>query len=63
MMPAAPPPAPNPFRAPPRPASGPTPMLWLRPKRHAGASWHLAEGNTAEDPSFRWGDDKSNWIN
>ena len=29
MMPACPPPAPNPFRAPPRPVSSPMPVLWL----------------------------------
>lgn len=38
-------------------------MLWLSPNRHAGERWHLVEGNTAQDPSFRWGDDKTNWIN
>jgi len=63
MMPACPPPAPNPFRAPPRPVSNPMPALWLSPSRHASARWHLAEGNAAEDPSFRWGDVKSHRIN
>jgi hypothetical protein len=42
---------------------GRKPMLWLASHRHAGASWHLVEGNTAQDPSVRWGDNVSNWIN
>jgi|GEM_PF-2191919 len=63
MMPACPPPAPNPFRAPPPILPNRKPALWLSSRRHASESWHLPEGNTAEDPSFRWGDDKTNWIN
>jgi len=64
MMPACPPPAPNPFRAPPRPAApSRKPALWLASHRHASASWHLVQGNTAQDPSVRWGGDVSNWIN
>jgi len=63
MMPACPPPAPNPFRAPPPAIPSRRPMLWLFPNRHASERWHLVEGNTAQDPSFRRGDDKTNWIN
>ena len=44
MMPACPPPAPNPFRAPPRPAPSPMPVLWLRTRPTkmvppAGRTW------------------------
>ncbi|MGN6819170.1 MAG: hypothetical protein ACTHJR_10935 [Sphingomonas sp.] len=62
MMPACPPPAPNPFRAPPPILPGRKPMLWLS-SRHAGASRHLVEENASRDPDFRWGDDQANWIN
>jgi len=63
MMPACPPPAPNPFRAPPPAMPSRKPALWLAPHRHASESWHFVRGNTAEDPSVRWGDDQINWIN
>jgi hypothetical protein len=63
MMPACPPPAPNPFRAPPPAMPSRRPMLWLSPNRHASASRHLGGENTAQDPSVRRGDDGSNWIN
>jgi hypothetical protein len=63
MMPACPPPAPNPFRAPLPAMSSRRAMLWLSPRRHASESWHLVGEKTAQDPSVRWGDDVSNWIN
>jgi hypothetical protein len=63
MMPACPPPAPNPFRAPPPAMPSRRPMLWLASRRHASASWHLVGEKTAQDPSVRCGDDVSNWIN
>lgn len=62
MMPACPPPAPNPFRAPPPAMPVRKPVLWLASRRHASESWHLEGGNTAEDPGVRWGDVQSNWI-
>ena len=63
MMPACPPPAPNPFRAPLPAMPSRRPMLWLSPNRHASERRHLVGGNAAQDPSVRWGDDVSNWIN
>jgi hypothetical protein len=63
MMPACPPPAPNPFRAPRPVMPGRKPMLWLSSRRHASEGWHLVGEKSAQDPSVRWGDDVSNWIN
>jgi len=56
MTPAAPPFLPDLFRLPPRPAKRPATTWWLAPYRHASESWHLVTGNTAQDPSLRWGD-------
>ncbi len=63
MMPACPPPAPNPFRAPPPAMPGRKPVLWLSSHRHLSESRHLMGEDTARDTSFRWGDVQSNWIN
>jgi hypothetical protein len=44
MMPACPPPAPNPFRAPPASLTRPMPLLWLAARNtnktpRAGRNW------------------------
>ena len=44
MIPACPPPAPNPFRTPPASMPSPMPMLWLTPRQtdktpRAGRNW------------------------
>ncbi len=64
MTPASPPPAPNPFRTPRRPQPRLAPVLWLALNRHASEGWHLVEGNIAQDPSLRWGDEAGckSWI-